>query len=227
MPVVPWINPLLCSTSAHEPSYHGQLLKESPNIITILQNGHGRAVFIWGVLDLGAVIWDFLDLTSPPPSLTIITAITQHHDHRRRSPPPSPPLFTTEASSTSKSLALTSEIHFQITESRDLLKLITIIVFDIKTAGFNRENERINEIALQDLLGGKKSNSNTWDENGVVPRMHKILAAYKEKESEYKMTVKLNEKHKSSLPGTQQSPVWNNNCMFSPEQAYKNIIFAM
>ncbi|KAM7521450.1 hypothetical protein LguiA_011352 [Lonicera macranthoides] len=46
-----------------------------------------------------------------PPSLTMITAITQHHDHRRRSPPP---LFTTEASSTSKSLALTSEIHFQV-----------------------------------------------------------------------------------------------------------------
>lgn len=37
----------------------------------------------------------------------------------------------------------------------------TILVFDIETTGFNRENERIIEFAVRDLIGGKNSTFET------------------------------------------------------------------
>lgn len=40
-------------------------------------------------------------------------------------------------------------------------KLVTLIVFDIETTGFSRENERIIEIAFQDLEGGENSTFQT------------------------------------------------------------------
>ncbi|KAL4556225.1 hypothetical protein LXL04_038869 [Taraxacum kok-saghyz] len=50
-------------------------------------------------------------------------------------------------------------IHLEekISENKDESKLVTVIVFDIETTGFSRENERIIEIALQDLSGGVES----------------------------------------------------------------------
>lgn len=60
-----------------------------------------------------------------------------------------------------------------IGESRDLIGLITIIVFDIETTGFSRENERIIEIAMQDLLGGKNSTFQTLvNPERYVPNQH-------------------------------------------------------
>ena len=31
----------------------------------------------------------------------------------------------------------------------------------------------------------RKRDSSNWDENGLIPRVHKILSAYKEKENDY------------------------------------------
>lgn len=60
-----------------------------------------------------------------------------------------------------------------IGESRDLVGLLTIIVFDIETTGFSRENERIIEIAMQDLLGGKNSTFQTLvNPERYVPNQH-------------------------------------------------------
>lgn len=53
------------------------------------------------------------------------------------------------------------DIEQKIAENQDLAKLVTVIVFDIETTGFSRENERIIEIALQDLDGGENSTFQT------------------------------------------------------------------
>ena len=44
---------------------------------------------------------------------------------------------------------------------KELARLLTIVVFDIETTGFSRDKERIIEIALQDLRGGKNSTFQT------------------------------------------------------------------
>ncbi|KAG5525420.1 hypothetical protein RHGRI_031919 [Rhododendron griersonianum] len=60
-----------------------------------------------------------------------------------------------------------------IGESRDSVGLTTFIVFDIETTGFSRENERIIEIAMQDLLGGKNSTFQTLvNPERYVPNHH-------------------------------------------------------
>ena len=48
----------------------------------------------------------------------------------------------------------------KIVENKDLSSY-TVIVFDIETTGFSRENERIIEIALRDLQGGENSTFQT------------------------------------------------------------------
>lgn len=53
-----------------------------------------------------------------------------------------------------------SYIEQEISE-KDVSKLTTIFTFDIETTGFNRVNERIIEIALRDLSGGKESTFQT------------------------------------------------------------------
>lgn len=70
-------------------------------------------------------------------------------------------------------------IHLEqkISENKDLSKLVTIFVFDIETTGFSRENERIIEIALQDLSGGVNSTFETLvnpDKIVTNPHIHGI-----------------------------------------------------
>lgn len=66
----------------------------------------------------------------------------------------------------------------KISEDKDVSsKLVTIFVFDIETTGFNRENERIIEIALQDLSGGVNSTFETLvnpDKYVTNPHIHGI-----------------------------------------------------
>lgn len=65
------------------------------------------------------------------------------------------------------------DIQQIIAENKDLAKLVTAIVFDIETTGFSRENERIIEIALQDLLGGENSTFQTLvNPKRQVPNAH-------------------------------------------------------
>lgn len=65
------------------------------------------------------------------------------------------------------------DIEQIIAENKDLAKLVTAIVFDIETTGFSRENERIIEIALQDLLGGENSTFQTLvNPKRQVPNAH-------------------------------------------------------
>lgn len=54
------------------------------------------------------------------------------------------------------------DIHQEIAQNKDLSSLVTVIVFDIETTGFSRENERIIEIALRDLQGGPNSTFQTF-----------------------------------------------------------------
>ncbi|WOH09560.1 hypothetical protein DCAR_0729017 [Daucus carota subsp. sativus] len=61
----------------------------------------------------------------------------------------------------------------KVTENKELAKLMTIIIFDIETTGFSRENERIIEIALQDLVGGENSTFQTLiNPECYVPNSH-------------------------------------------------------
>lgn len=53
------------------------------------------------------------------------------------------------------------DIKPKIAESTDLASLVTVIVFDIETTGFSRDNERIIEIALLDIAGGENSTFQT------------------------------------------------------------------
>ncbi|KAJ6928428.1 hypothetical protein NC652_012510 [Populus alba x Populus x berolinensis] len=63
-----------------------------------------------------------------------------------------------ETVSTRSTLNIKKNMNQQkIAENEDIAKLVTVIVFDIETTGFSRQNERIIEIALQDLQGGENS----------------------------------------------------------------------
>ncbi|XP_010259417.1 PREDICTED: exonuclease DPD1, chloroplastic/mitochondrial-like isoform X2 [Nelumbo nucifera] len=53
------------------------------------------------------------------------------------------------------------DIQQKIADSRVLDQHVTFFVFDIETTGLSRKNERIIEIAIQDLLGGKNSTFQT------------------------------------------------------------------
>ncbi|PKI76155.1 exonuclease DPD1, chloroplastic/mitochondrial isoform X2 [Punica granatum] len=53
------------------------------------------------------------------------------------------------------------DIQQNIAENKGLVSLVTIVVFDIETTGFSRENDRIIEIALRDLSGGENSTFQT------------------------------------------------------------------
>lgn len=53
------------------------------------------------------------------------------------------------------------DIRQKIVENKELAKLVTLIVFDIETTGFSKENDRIIEIALRDLGGGENSTFQT------------------------------------------------------------------
>ncbi|KAI3742912.1 hypothetical protein L1987_60611 [Smallanthus sonchifolius] len=52
-------------------------------------------------------------------------------------------------------------IEQKIVENEDITKPITIIVFDTETSGLKRKDDRIIEIALQDLSGGENSTFQT------------------------------------------------------------------
>ncbi|XP_061371957.1 exonuclease DPD1, chloroplastic/mitochondrial [Gastrolobium bilobum] len=61
----------------------------------------------------------------------------------------------------------------EIAQNKDLSSLVTVIVFDIETTGFKRENERIVEIALRDLHGGENSTFQTLvNPQRYVPNSH-------------------------------------------------------
>ncbi|KAL6146521.1 hypothetical protein ACLB2K_057199 [Fragaria x ananassa] len=53
------------------------------------------------------------------------------------------------------------DIRELIAENGDLASLVTVIIFDIETTGFSRTDDRIIEIALQDLQGGENSTFQT------------------------------------------------------------------
>lgn len=53
------------------------------------------------------------------------------------------------------------DIRLEIAKNKDLANLVTIITFDIETTGLSRENDRIVEIGVQDLRGGKDSTFET------------------------------------------------------------------
>ncbi|XP_065630729.1 exonuclease DPD1, chloroplastic/mitochondrial [Quercus suber] len=65
------------------------------------------------------------------------------------------------------------DIRQKIAENKELASLVTVIVFDIETTGFSRENERIIEIALRDLEGGENSTFQTLvNPQRFVPNSH-------------------------------------------------------
>ncbi|XP_010421551.1 PREDICTED: exonuclease DPD1, chloroplastic/mitochondrial [Camelina sativa] len=57
----------------------------------------------------------------------------------------------------------------RLSQDKDLPKLLTVIVSDLETTGFNRTKERIIEIAAQDLAGGENSTFQTLVNPGEVP----------------------------------------------------------
>lgn len=66
-----------------------------------------------------------------------------------------------------------SDIQRTVAKNRDVASLVTVIVFDIETTGLSRENERIIEIALQDLSGGENSTFQTLVNPGrYIPNSH-------------------------------------------------------
>ncbi|KAK6915649.1 Exonuclease, RNase T/DNA polymerase III [Dillenia turbinata] len=65
-------------------------------------------------------------------------------------------------------------IQPNILEQKDLASPVTVIVFDIETTGFSRVNERIIEIALQDLRGGENSTFQTLVNPGRYVSNHHI-----------------------------------------------------
>lgn len=65
------------------------------------------------------------------------------------------------------------DIQQKIAENRDFSSLVTVIAFDLETTGLSRENERIIEIAIQDLLGGENSTFQTLvNPERYVPNSH-------------------------------------------------------
>lgn len=57
----------------------------------------------------------------------------------------------------------------RLAQDKDLPKLLTVIVSDLETTGLHRKNERIIEIAAQDLAGGGYSTFQTLVNPGDVP----------------------------------------------------------
>lgn len=53
------------------------------------------------------------------------------------------------------------DIREMIAENEDPASLVTVIIFDIETTGFSKTDDRIIEIALQDLQGGENSTFQT------------------------------------------------------------------
>lgn len=53
------------------------------------------------------------------------------------------------------------DIQQKVADDKELVSPVTMIVFDLETTGFSRENERIIEIAFRDLSGGKNSTFQT------------------------------------------------------------------
>ncbi|KAL3513838.1 hypothetical protein ACH5RR_026555 [Cinchona calisaya] len=62
------------------------------------------------------------------------------------------------------------DMRHKISENKELAKPVTFIVFDIETTGFSRRDDRIIEIALQDLAGGKNSTFQTLVNPGCYVR---------------------------------------------------------
>ncbi|EOY11596.1 DNA polymerase III polC-type, putative isoform 2 [Theobroma cacao] len=54
-----------------------------------------------------------------------------------------------------------SGIQQMIAENKDLASLVTFIIYDTETSGLSRKEDRIIEIALQDLSGGENSTFQT------------------------------------------------------------------
>ncbi|XP_065851678.1 exonuclease DPD1, chloroplastic/mitochondrial [Euphorbia lathyris] len=65
------------------------------------------------------------------------------------------------------------DIQPKIVENKETAN-VTVIVFDIETTGFSRDNDRIIEIALQDLQGGENSTFQTLVNPGArsIPNSH-------------------------------------------------------
>lgn len=65
------------------------------------------------------------------------------------------------------------DIQELIAQNKDISTLLTVIVFDIETTGFSRENDSIIEIGLQDLSGGENSTFHTLvNPERHVPNQH-------------------------------------------------------
>ncbi|GAA0166467.1 hypothetical protein LIER_21615 [Lithospermum erythrorhizon] len=79
----------------------------------------------------------------------------------------------TELESTQVESVQYYNIQQVVAENKDISKFVTYLVFDIETTGFSRENDRIIEIAIQDLRGGKNSTFQTLVNPGcAIPNSH-------------------------------------------------------
>ncbi|KAK8661270.1 hypothetical protein V6N13_052165 [Hibiscus sabdariffa] len=65
-------------------------------------------------------------------------------------------------------------IQQKIAENKDLLDLVTFIIYDTETSGFSRKDDRIIEIALQDLSGGENSTFQTLVNPGRDIANHRV-----------------------------------------------------